>query len=90
MSYKLPQELDKDVQAALEDRRKEGKVRRLWAADASLWTETDEGRWLGWLTGEQADEASRTSRILRRMSGGRGSGTYSCSAWAGRALVPRC
>src|SRR6516165_7871430 len=49
MSYKLPQELDKDVQAALEDWRKEGKVRRLWAADASLWTEMDEANWLGWL-----------------------------------------
>jgi transaldolase / glucose-6-phosphate isomerase len=49
MSYKLAQELDKDVQAALEDWRKEGKVRRLWAADASLWTETDEAHWLGWL-----------------------------------------
>jgi len=49
MSYKLPQELDKDVQAALEDWRKGGKVRRLWAADASLWTEMDEANWLGWL-----------------------------------------
>ena len=49
MSYKLPEELDKDVQAALEDWRKDGKVRRLWAADASLWTETDEAHWLGWL-----------------------------------------
>jgi transaldolase/glucose-6-phosphate isomerase len=41
--------LEKDVQAALEDWRKEGKVRRLWAADASLWTEADEAHWLGWL-----------------------------------------
>jgi transaldolase/glucose-6-phosphate isomerase len=49
MTYKLPEELDKEVQAALEDWRKEGKVRRLWAADASLWTETDEAHWLGWL-----------------------------------------
>ena len=49
MSYKLPQELAKDVEAALEDWRKEGKVRRLWAADASLWTEADEAHWLGWL-----------------------------------------
>src|SRR6266404_5271794 len=49
MSYKLPEEVEKDVQAALEDSRKEGKVRRLWAADASLWTETDEAHWLGWL-----------------------------------------
>ncbi len=49
MSYKLPDELQKDVQAALEDWRKEGKVRRLWAADASLWTELDEANWVGWL-----------------------------------------
>src|SRR6202040_279940 len=49
MSYKLPAEFEKDVQAALEDWRKEGKVRRLWAADASLWTEADEANWLGWL-----------------------------------------
>jgi transaldolase / glucose-6-phosphate isomerase len=49
MSYKLPAELQQDVQAALEDWRKEGKVRRLWSADASLWTEQDEANWLGWL-----------------------------------------
>jgi len=49
MSYKLPAELEKNVQVALEDWRKDGKVRRLWAADASLWTETDEANWLGWL-----------------------------------------
>src|ERR1700704_531887 len=50
MSYKLPKELDEAVQAALEDWRSEGKVRRLWAGDASLWTGTDEGQWLGWLS----------------------------------------
>jgi transaldolase/glucose-6-phosphate isomerase len=50
MSYKLPKELDDGVKAALEDWRKEGKVRRLWDGDASLWTETDEAHWLGWLT----------------------------------------
>ena len=49
MSYKLPGDLEKDVQSALEDWRKDGKVRRLWDADASLWTEADEAKWLGWL-----------------------------------------
>jgi transaldolase/glucose-6-phosphate isomerase len=49
MTYKLSDDLRKDVQAALEDWRKEGKVRRLWTADASLWTEADEANWLGWL-----------------------------------------
>src|SRR5579863_9047495 len=50
MSWKLPKALDEGVQAALEDWRKEGKVRRLWAGDDTLWTRTDEARWLGWLT----------------------------------------
>ena len=50
MSYKLPKDLEAAVEAALEDWRSGGKVRRLWAGDASLWTETDEGKWLGWLT----------------------------------------
>ena len=50
MSYKLPKELEDAVGAALEDWRGHGKVRRLWAGDASLWTETDEEKWLGWLT----------------------------------------
>jgi transaldolase/glucose-6-phosphate isomerase len=49
MSWKLPEALDQEVKAALEDWRKEGKVRRLWAEDASLWTKTDEEKWLGWL-----------------------------------------
>ena len=50
MSYKLPKELDDGVKAALEEWRAQGKVRRLWAGDASLWTEADEANWLGWLT----------------------------------------
>jgi transaldolase/glucose-6-phosphate isomerase len=48
-TYKLPAELDRPVKAALEDWRTGGKVRRLWARDASLWTGADEGGWLGWL-----------------------------------------
>jgi transaldolase / glucose-6-phosphate isomerase len=49
MSWKLPEDLTKEHQAALEEWRKNGKVRRLWAGDASLWTEADESHWLGWL-----------------------------------------
>jgi transaldolase / glucose-6-phosphate isomerase len=46
---KLPPDLEKQVKATLDDWRENGKVRRLWAHDASLWTGTDEGNWLGWL-----------------------------------------
>jgi transaldolase/glucose-6-phosphate isomerase len=46
----LPSDLATAVTASLEDWRVNGKVRRLWARDASLWTGTDESDWLGWLT----------------------------------------
>jgi transaldolase/glucose-6-phosphate isomerase len=49
MSYTLPPAIDAAVKEALEDWRKDGKIRRLWHADASLWTESDEAKWLGWL-----------------------------------------
>jgi transaldolase / glucose-6-phosphate isomerase len=29
--------------------RKTGRIRRLWAGDKSLWTGTDEDKWVGWL-----------------------------------------
>jgi transaldolase/glucose-6-phosphate isomerase len=45
----LPADLDGAVKKNLEDWRKSGKVARLWQGDASLWTNADEGKWLGWL-----------------------------------------
>jgi transaldolase/glucose-6-phosphate isomerase len=48
-TYHLPDDLAKSVQTSLEAWRAGGKIRRLWARDASLWTNTDENRWLGWL-----------------------------------------
>jgi transaldolase/glucose-6-phosphate isomerase len=48
-TYSLPAEIETQLQAAIEDFKMAGKVRRLWARDASLWTGTDEGNWLGWL-----------------------------------------
>jgi transaldolase/glucose-6-phosphate isomerase len=49
-NYKLPADLDAAVKASIEDWGKKDKVRRLWARDASLWTNTDESNWLGWLS----------------------------------------
>jgi transaldolase/glucose-6-phosphate isomerase len=48
-TYRLPDELAKEAKAAIEDWKKSDKVKRLWARDASLWTNTDESKWLGWL-----------------------------------------
>jgi transaldolase/glucose-6-phosphate isomerase len=35
--------------AEIEVWRKNGRIRRLWAGDKSLWTGTDEDKWVGWL-----------------------------------------
>jgi transaldolase/glucose-6-phosphate isomerase len=54
----LPDALAKAVEARLEIARAGAWSRRLWQADASLWTGKDEGQWLGWLAaarGEQVD-----------------------------------
>jgi transaldolase/glucose-6-phosphate isomerase len=48
-SYRLPADLAESVKAALADWKGGNNVQRLWARDASLWTSTDEGQWLGWL-----------------------------------------
>src|SRR5436305_9868055 len=48
-TYKLPDALVKQVTDTVNDWRAAGKVRRLWQRDASLWTNTDESQWLGWL-----------------------------------------
>jgi len=45
----LPKEMTTAVKKAADDWRANGKVRRLWQCDASLWTGTDEANWLGWL-----------------------------------------
>ncbi len=46
--YSLPAKLEQDFSAAVTDWEK-GKIDRLWARDASLWTHQDESKWLGWL-----------------------------------------
>ena len=54
----LPEGLRAEVDSAIATATSEGWTRRLWAGDASLWTNADEGRWLGWLAvarGEGAD-----------------------------------
>jgi|HubBroStandDraft_1064217.scaffolds.fasta_scaffold00173_26 transaldolase/glucose-6-phosphate isomerase len=42
-------ELEAAITAEMEIWREQGRIRRLWAADKTLWSGTDEDRWLGWL-----------------------------------------
>lgn len=49
LSYKLPENLEKSVQETFADWQKNDRVFRVWSKDASIWTNEDEGKWLGWL-----------------------------------------
>jgi transaldolase / glucose-6-phosphate isomerase len=49
LTYKLPEAINAAVQVSLDDWQKNGKMRRLWGQDATLWTGTDENKWLAWL-----------------------------------------
>jgi len=50
LAHKLPKDLSEAVTASLDDWKKNNKVARLWQKDASLWSNTDENKWLGWLS----------------------------------------
>ena len=45
----LPADLDAAVSATLHEWTEQGRIERLWARDAALWTGADEAAWLGWL-----------------------------------------
>ena len=49
-TYTLPPQLAAPLKSAIDDWRANGKVRRLWQRDATLWTGSDEAEWLGWLS----------------------------------------
>jgi transaldolase/glucose-6-phosphate isomerase len=48
-SYSLPGALNAQLESALADWTAGGKVARLWNKDATLWTNSGEEKWLGWL-----------------------------------------
>ena len=50
LTRQLPKEMEAAVEQAISDWDINGKVKRLWDRDASVWTGQDEAQWLGWLT----------------------------------------
>ena len=57
LTYQLPEKLETAVRAEFDEWRKEDKIARLWAKDASVWTNEDESKWLGWLDSVEAELA---------------------------------
>ncbi len=48
-SLTLDESLAKESAKAVESWRASGAIRRVWARDASVWSDQDEAKWLGWL-----------------------------------------
>ncbi len=62
-TFSLPRDLSEVVKATLDDWETTGKVRKLWARDPSLWTNSGEDKWLGWL-----DIVAEQERNVRRFT----------------------
>ena len=56
LTFSLPETIENLVQETFNEWRKSDKIFRLWSKDAALWTNDDEGEWLGWM--EIAEEES--------------------------------
>ncbi len=48
-SYSLPQNINNSVQSTLDKWKRLDKIGRIWNKDASVWTNSGEENWLGWL-----------------------------------------
>ena len=65
----LGSQIGKAVEKASEDWRASGKIRRLWQHDKSVWTGTDEDKWLGWLNSAAAADVADYEDFARRVKG---------------------
>jgi len=65
----LGSEIGKAIEKATEDWRASGKIRRLWHRDKSIWTGTDEDKWLGWLTSAASADIADYEDFARRVKG---------------------
>ncbi len=61
IEYSLPNDLEAIVNAETENWKLDDKIARIWSKDASVWTNDDEARWLGWLDiiGEELDDLQK-------------------------------
>jgi transaldolase/glucose-6-phosphate isomerase len=73
LAAELPQGLARAVDATLASWTEQGKTRRLWNKDASLWTGGDEDRWLGWLdiVAQQCGELAKFEKLASEIRASR-------------------
>ena len=65
----LGSSIGKAVEKATEDWRASAKIRRLWHHDKSVWTGTDEDKWLGWLNSAASADIADYADFAQRVKG---------------------
>jgi transaldolase / glucose-6-phosphate isomerase len=65
----LGTELGKAVEKSTEDWRASAKIRRLWQHDKSVWTGSDENKWLGWLTSAASADIADYEDYMHKVKG---------------------
>ncbi len=65
----LPESLATTVKTAIADWQSRGAMQRLWQRDATLWTGSDESKWLGWLdiVDEQIAQHDQLQKIAKEV-----------------------
>jgi hypothetical protein len=87
----LPESLATTVKTTIADWQSRATMQRLWQRDATLWTGSDEGKWLGWLdvVDEQISQHDELQKIAQEVQV-RGFNTYYSSAWGVQVCVRKC
>ncbi len=69
MKQSFPRELEAAVAAATEEWTRNGYTERFWKRDASLWTNTDESKWMGWIdiAERQLEKRDRLKKIAEHV-----------------------
>ncbi len=49
MSHSLPAAIEEQLQTVSGEWQADGRIARIWQKDATVWTDSDEDKWLGWL-----------------------------------------
>src|SRR6202049_954829 len=65
----LGSQIGKAVEKATEDWRASAKIRRLWQHNKSVWTGTDENKWLGWLNSAAAADVADYEDYAQKVRG---------------------
>ena len=89
MTWKLPADLEAKVKATIQEWEQGKKMRRLWGRDSSLWTNSDESNWLGWLamTEDQLAHIAHITAIAEEVQQG-GFSHVALLGMGGSSLAP--